>query len=148
MGFCFRHNICTCISCISYKCLPINTTIAGKLLNSLIFHDNIKCITVNMWLSLRKSTMWVQKNCQFVPSLLYHNLRIICNNTIKSLSLLQNLKGFFWILWKWHITFRTKDISENITWCNLHSHDWFSQARSHIIYIGADRITWQLFISH
>ena len=27
--------------------LPITTTIAGQWLNSLIFHDNIKCITAN-----------------------------------------------------------------------------------------------------
>ena len=27
--------------------LSITTTIAGKWLNSLIFHDDVKCITVN-----------------------------------------------------------------------------------------------------
>ena len=27
--------------------LPTTTTIAGEWLNSLIFYDNIKCITVN-----------------------------------------------------------------------------------------------------
>ena len=28
---------------------PITTTAAGEWLNSLIFHDNIKCITTNGW---------------------------------------------------------------------------------------------------
>ena len=48
--------ICTCISCISdvrmpyvlvilCVCLPITTTVSGEWLNSLIFHDDIKCIT-------------------------------------------------------------------------------------------------------
>ena len=42
--------------------------------------------------------------------------------------------GFlFCSLRKWDCTFGTKDISENITRCNLRSHGRFSQARSHII---------------
>ena len=30
-----------------HLCIPITTTTAGHLLNSLIFHDDIKCITAN-----------------------------------------------------------------------------------------------------
>ena len=47
-----------------------------------------------MWPGLRKSTMWAQKNRRFFPSLLYHNIRTICTNNPKSLSLLQILMGF------------------------------------------------------
>ena len=72
------------------------------------------------------------KKLPIISSLLYHNLRNIHTNTIKSLSVLQNLMGFFLKLQKWDTTFRAKDISKNITWCNVHSHGWFLQARSHI----------------
>ena len=34
------------------------------------------------------------KKSPIFPYLLYHNLRTVCTNTIKSLSLLQNLMGF------------------------------------------------------
>ena len=34
------------------------------------------------------------KNCRFFLSLLYHNLQTVYTNTVKSLSLLQNLIGF------------------------------------------------------
>ena len=87
------------------------------------------------------------KNLWFFPSLLYHNLRTVCTNT-NSLSLLQNLMGFLLFYgnlnsnwWKWDITFKVEDIVENITWCNLRSHGWFSQARSHIAFIYSIYVT-------
>ena len=73
------------------------------------------------------------KNRQFLVCLLYHNL--IYTTATKSSSLLQNLMGFLLQLWKWDSALGTKDISENITWCNLRSHGRFSQARSHIVII-------------
>ena len=72
------------------------------------------------------------KKSPIFPSFHYHNLWTIHTNKIKSLSLLQNLMGF-WNLWKWDTTFRAKDISKNITRCNLCSHGWFLQAWSHIV---------------
>ena len=80
-----------------------------------------------MWPGLQKSTMWAQKYRRF-SSFLYHNLVTVCTITIKSLSLLQKLMGF-WNLWKLDTAFGAKDIAENITRCNLHSGGWFSQAR-------------------
>ena len=56
------------------------------------------------------------KNLLIFSSLLYHNLLTIYANNIKSLLLPQNLMVFL------HTTFRAEDISENITWCILHSH--------------------------
>ena len=37
---------------ILYMLLPITTTVAGEWLISLIFHDDIKCITANGWTSI------------------------------------------------------------------------------------------------
>ena len=65
-------------------------------------------------------------------SLLYHNLITIYTTGTKCSSLLQNLMGFLFQLRKWKTTFQTKDISKNITWCNLCSHGRFSQAQSHM----------------
>ena len=57
MGDWFRHNTYVhiqylrcedAILAIQCKGLPITTTIAGEWLNSLIFYDNIKCITTNV----------------------------------------------------------------------------------------------------
>ena len=61
------------------------------------------------------------KNFQFLACLLYHNLITIYTITTKSLSLLQNLMGFLLQLMEMDSAFGMKDISENITRCNLHS---------------------------
>ena len=66
-----------------------------------------------------------RKNRRFLACLLYHNLITIYTIATKSLSLLQNLKAFFCTLRKWHSTFGTKDISENISRCNLRSYGRF-----------------------
>ena len=65
------------------------------------------------------------KNRRFLACLLYHNLIVIYTTATKSSSLLQNLMGFFCHLRKWDSAFGTKDISENITRCNLRSHGPF-----------------------
>ena len=59
----------------------------------------------------------------------YHLFLLIIfhTNTSQSLTLMQNL---IHDSQKWNTTFRTEDISKNITWCNLHSHGWLLQAHS------------------
>ena len=94
-----------------------------------------KLITWNqqMWSGLQKLTMWAQKNHQFLPCLLYHSLITSYITATKSSSLLHNLMGvLFCSLRKWDSSFKTKDISEIITRCNLRSHGQFSQAQSQI----------------
>ena len=58
MGDYFRHNMYVCILCLRCEddmlvilCmgLPITTISADEWLNSLICHDDIKCITTNRW---------------------------------------------------------------------------------------------------
>ena len=62
------------------------------------------------------------KNANFL-SLLYHNLLATYINEPKSLPLLQKLMGFLLQFTNRILrTFRTKDVSKNITWCNLNSH--------------------------
>ena len=40
-----------------------------------------------------KNQQWESKKLPHFPVLLYYNLQTVCTNTIKSLSLLQNLMG-------------------------------------------------------
>ena len=54
---------------------------------------------------------------------------IIYTNGRKSFLLMQKLMGFFCNLQK-QCTIATKDISKNITQCNLRSHCWLSQDHS------------------
>ena len=54
-------------------------------------------------------------------------LIIFYTKTSQSLTLMQDL---IYNSQKWNTTFRTEDISKNITWSNLHSHGWLLQARS------------------
>ena len=71
------------------------------------------------------------KNHWFCSSLVYHNMITIYTTAIKSSSLMQNLMGCLLQLMEIDTTFWTEDISGNITQCNMHSHDLFSQAQSH-----------------
>ena len=96
----------------------------------------------HMWPSLRKSTMWVQKNHQFLVCLLYYNLITIYTTATKSLSLLQNFMCFLLQLMEMGSVFRTKDISENITPCNLCSHGRFSRP-GHILVVNSEAIIWE-----
>ena len=54
---------------------------------------NIKYIHICDW-ACENQPCERKKNHQFFPSLLYHNLRTVYTNAIKSLSLLQNLMGY------------------------------------------------------
>ena len=94
--------------------------------------NNHTWLLMYMWPGMQKLTMWAQKNRRFFLSLLYHNLQTICNNKLKTVPLLQNLMGFLLKFTEVACHIHTEDIIENITWCNLRSHGWFMQARSHI----------------
>ena len=68
MGNCFRHNTCIYILylrcedvvlAILYTDLHITTTFASEGLNSLIFHDNIKCIMDNVTIIHFTQKIWV-----------------------------------------------------------------------------------------
>ena len=105
----------------------IRTSAAATLFIFLILIFSwILALHPNMWPGLRKSTMWTQENRRFFPSLLYHNVRTICTNNLKSLSLLLNLMGFLlkFTEMKCHIQnwrYKQKYNSE----CNLRWHGWF-----------------------
>lgn len=72
------------------------------------------------------------KKSLIISPLLYLNLLTVISSATSSLSLLQNLMGLLLQFTERDTTFRTEDISKNITLRNLHSHGWYSQARSHI----------------
>ena len=72
------------------------------------------------------------KKSPILSFLLYHNFITIYTTTTKSSSLLQNLMGFLLQLTELGY-YVLNEKSENITWCNLHSHSRFLQARSHML---------------
>ena len=81
-----------------------------------------------MWSGLQKSTIWAQK----IAFVLYYNFITIYITTTQSSLLLQNLMGFLLQFMELGYYVWMKDIRENITQCNLRSHDRFLQPWSHM----------------